>query len=344
VIKIRIFIIIEVLFLAKNNIIIRELFFVGGNMQDKNPKSLFGIDINEYTQDVQFNVLATKIDFLYLRSSGSGSGRFRVDKKFFEFATASRNYGIPVGAYHFGVPSYDLTDADRQCDDFITTLQRGFGEKDYGDLFPVLDVEVPVDKSITTKTLIDWIDRFRKRFEKKTRRRLMLYTGLFFIELYDNFYIPGRGYPLKNMPLWIAMYTKVPINPLVPPNIGGWTRWRIWQYSEDQVVQGVGNPVDANWGPDNIDLLIQPYPVTGLKARMENGNIEVSWNKNPAIDLLGYNIFLNKEWVGTVDENATRYVINKNKFNIPKGSALEVAVEPFDYDGETSKTRTKVKI
>lgn len=313
-------------------------------MQDKNAKSLFGIDINEFTQDVQFNVLATKIDFLYLRASGSGSGRFRVDKKFLAFAIESRNYGIPVGAYHFGVPSYDLTDADRQCDDFITILQRGFGEKNYGDLFPVLDIEVPIDRSISTKTLIDWIDRFRKRFEKKTRRRLMLYTGLFFIELYDNFYIQGRGYPLKNMPLWIAMYTKIQANPLVPPNIGGWTRWRVWQFSEDQKVQGVGNPVDANWGPDNIDLLIQPNPVTGLKATMYNGNISVSWNKNTDIDLLGYNIFLNKEWVGTVDENATKYIINKNNFNIPKGVALEVAVEPFDYDGETSKTRTKVKI
>ena len=161
-------------------------------MQNKNAKSLFGIDINEYTQSVQFNIIATKVDFLYLRSSGSGSGRFRVDKKFLNYAKEARNYGIPVGAYHFGVPSYDLTDADRQCDDFISTLQSGFGEKDYGDLLPVLDIETPVDKSISTKTLIDWIDRFRKRFEKKTRRRLMLYTGLFFIELYNNFYIKGK--------------------------------------------------------------------------------------------------------------------------------------------------------
>ena len=313
-------------------------------MQDKNPRSLFGIDINEYTQNVQFNILATKIDFLYLRSSGSGTGRFRVDKKFLEFAKASRNYGIPVGAYHFGVPSYDLTDADRQCDDFIDVLQQGFGTKDYGDLFPVLDIEVPVDKSISTKTLIDWIDRFRKRFERKTRRRLMLYTGLFFVELYNNFYIQGQGYPLKNMLLWIAMYTNVAINPSKPPDIGGWTRWRIWQYSEDEIVQGVGNPVDANWGPNNIDLLTQPKPVRGLSARLENGNIYVSWNKNTDSDLLGYNIFLNKEWVGTVDENATSYTINKNKFNIPKGVPLIVAIEAFDYDGETSKTRTSVRL
>lgn len=326
------------------NIYIREVFLFGGNMQDKNPRSLFGIDINEYTQNVQFNILATRIDFLYLRSSGSGSGRFRVDKKFFDFVRSSREYGIPVGAYHFGVPSYDLTDADRQCDDFIQVLQQGFGNKNYGDLFPVLDVETPVDKSISTKTLIDWIDRFRKRFEKKTRRRLMLYTGLFFIELYDNFYVPGRGYPLKNMLLWIAMYTDVPINPSIPPDIGGWTRWRIWQYSENQIVRGVGNPVDANWGPNNISLLMQPGDITGLTAALRNGSIYVSWNKNSDADLLGYNIFLNKEWVGTVDANDTNYVISADKVKRITTRPLEVSIEAFDYDGETSKNRTKVRV
>ncbi|OOM16360.1 glycoside hydrolase family 25 protein [Clostridium saccharobutylicum] len=313
-------------------------------MQDKNSKSLFGIDINEYTTNVQFDVLAGKLDFLYLRASGSGSGRYRIDKKFIQYAGDSRKYGIPVGAYHFGVPSYDLTDADRQCDDFIVTLQRGFGDKDYGDLFPVLDVEVPVDKSISTKTLINWIDRFRKRFEKKTRRRLMLYTGLFFIELYNNFYIEGRGYPLKNMILWIAMYTSVPINPIVPPNIGGWTRWRIWQYSESQVIEGVGNPVDGNWGPNNIDLLTQPRTVTGLNASFQGGNINVSWNPNPDIDLLGYNIFVNNEWVGTVDEKATNYVIKKNDIKVQKNVPVVVSIEAFDYDGETSKTRAKATL
>lgn len=313
-------------------------------MQDKNSKSLFGIDINEYTQNVQFDVLATKLDFLYLRASGSARGSFRIDQRFIEYAKASRARGIPVGAYHFAVPSYDLTDADRQCDDFIITLQRGFGDNDYGDLFPVVDVEVPVDKSISTKTLINWIDRFRKRFEKKTRRRIMLYTGLFFIEIYDNFYVQGKGYPLKNMILWMAMYTKVPTNPIVPPNIGGWTRWRIWQYSESQVLEGVGNPVDANWGPDNIDLLTQPRVVNGLTAKLEGGNIKVSWNANTDIDLLGYNLFVNGNWVGTVDQKTTNYTIKSNKYKVAKGTPIVVSIEAFDYDGETSKTRSKVTL
>ena len=45
---------------------------------------------------------------------------------------------------------------------------------------PVIDVETPRDKSISTDTLLDWVDRFRKRFERKTRRRLMILYWFFF--------------------------------------------------------------------------------------------------------------------------------------------------------------------
>lgn len=310
-------------------------------MQNKSDKSLFGIDINEYTKGVNFQILTTKIDFLYLRSSGSGTGKFRVDKKFLQYAKGSRDYGIKVGAYHYAIPSYDLSTADNQCDDFINILEQGFGNKDYGDLFPVVDVESPIDKTISTKGLVEWIDRFRKRFERKTRRKLMLYTGAFFIELYDGFHIKGKGYPLKNMPLWVAMYTNIPANPPYPMDEGGWKRWRVWQFSEDLKVQGVGNPVDANWGPNNIELLMQPSNVTGLRYRIEGDNIILSWNRVKDVDLLGYNIFVNNYWVQTVSEDKREFILKKSNYN--KGNIL-VTVESFDYDGETSKTRAKVNI
>lgn len=313
-------------------------------MQNKNPNSTFGIDINEYTQNVNFQTLASTIDFLYLRSSGSGSGRFRVDKKFLEYAKAARNYGIPVGAYHFAVPSYDLTTADSQCNDFINILQEGFGNKNYGDLFPVLDVEVPVDNKISTKALIEWIERFKKCFEKKTRRRLMLYTGAFFIELYNDFKLPNGNQPLKSMPLWIAMYTNVPINPPYPPDIGGWKRWRIWQFSEGKTVQGVGNPVDANWGPDNLDLLMQPRQVKNLKAVKEDNMLKVTWDKNTDSDLLGYNIFENGYWIGTVDKNDTSFKIKLSELPVNTKSQVTISIEAFDYDGETSQVRSKVTV
>ena len=313
-------------------------------MQNKGPNNLFGIDINEYTQNVEFQVLATNIDFLYLRSSGSGSGRFRVDKKFLAFAKEARTFGIPVGAYHYGIPSYDLTTADNQCDDFISLLQEGFGTKDYGDLFPVIDIEAPIENKITTVALVNWVDRFRKRFERITRRRLMLYTGAFFIDLYNGFKIPDKGYPLKNMPLWIAMYTKIPGNPPYPKDAGGWTRWRIWQFSEDLKVQGISNPVDANWGPTNIALLMQPSNVKGLKATRTGEEIIASWDRVDDVDLLGYNLFVNNYWVGTVDKGDTEFTISSNKIPVNYNQLLNISIEAFDYDGETSKKRTGITV
>ena len=274
-------------------------------MQNRTDKSLFGIDINEYSQGVDFSVLATTIDFLYLRSSGSASGRFRVDKKFLEFAGKARNFKIPVGAYHFGVPT---------------------------------------DNSISTSALINWIDRFRKRFEKKTRRRLMLYTGVFFVEMYNNFYIPNEGYPLKNMILWIAHYTAIPGNAPVPPDVGGWTRWRVWQYSESATVGGVTSKVDANWGPDSIDLLTQPRNVAGLTVSRKGNILNVSWKKNTDTDLVGYNIFANNYWIGTVDAKDTSFSININQLPFTVKGTIKISIEAFDKDGETSKNRSSFTI
>lgn len=313
-------------------------------MQNRSDKSLFGIDINEYSQGVDFTVLATTIDFLYLRSSGSATGRFRVDRKFLEFARNARSMKIPVGAYHFGVPSYDLTTADSQCDDFINILQDAFGEKDYGDLFPVLDVETPTDKSISTQALINWIERFKIRFEKKTRRRLMLYTGVFFVEIYNNFFIPNKGYPLKNMILWIAYYTAISGNAPVPPDVGGWTRWRVWQYSESATVAGVTSKVDANWGPNSIDLLTQPRNVSGLTVSRKGNTLNISWRKNTDTDLVGYNIFANNYWIGTVDAKDTSFFINTNQLPFKVSGPIKISIEAFDNDGETSKRRSSFTI
>ena len=313
-------------------------------MQNRSDKSLFGIDINEYSQGVDFTVLATTIDFLYLRSSGSATGRFRVDRKFLEFARNARSMKIPVGAYHFGVPSYDLTTADSQCDDFINILQDAFGEKDYGDLFPVLDVETPTDKSISTQALINWIERFKIRFEKKTRRRLMLYTGVFFVEIYNNFFIPNKGYPLKNMILWIAYYTAISGNAPVPPDVGGWTRWRVWQYSESATVAGVTSKVDANWGPNSIDLLTQPRNVSGLTVSRKGNTLNISWKKNTDTDLVGYNIFANNYWISTVDAKDTSFSINTNQLPFKVSGPIKISIEAFDNDGETSKRRSSFTI
>lgn len=312
-------------------------------MQQATFANIIGPDINEFRGDVNYALLATKTNYCYVRGSSSGTGRFRVDRKFFEYVKGLRSVGILSGAYHYAVPSTDLTTADAQCDDFIRVLQEAYGPGNYGDLFPVVDIETPQDKSISTDNLLDWVDRFRKRFERRTRRRLMLYTGLFFIQLYNNFRHSTKGYILSNMPLWIAMYKEIPSNPPFPPDVGGWTRWRMWQYSESGTMAGINPPVDLNYGPTNLDFLKPPEVVKNFKAFPGKSSISLTWSKNPDVDLNGYNIFINSNYVTTVSKNTTSYTIKLAKAPRPN-ERYEITIEAFDVDGDFSPTRAKAQV
>ncbi|WP_346905882.1 GH25 family lysozyme, partial [Clostridium sp.] len=307
-------------------------------MQNTTENNIIGPDLNEYRGDVDYIKVATQTPYCYLRGSGNGSGRFRIDKKFLEYVRGLEEVGIKTGAYHYAVPSADLTTADAQCDGFIEILQQAYGEGRYGDLFPVIDVEAPLDRSISTNTLLDWVDRFRKRFEQKTRRRLMLYTGAFFIDLYDNFYHTQKGFILADMPLWIAMYPEIQPNPDYPRDQGGWTRWRVWQFTENGYMPGINPPVDLNYGPENLDLLTQPENVRNFRAVAVDREIRVTWTPNTDIDLAGYNIFINSNYVTTVGKNANSYVLRLAEAR--PGERYEMAIEAFDTDGDFSQERS----
>lgn len=309
-------------------------------MQNKTSANIIGPDLNEYRSEVNYTLLATQTPYSYLRSSGYGSGRFRVDKKFIEHANGLKSVGIKSGAYHYAVPSYDLNTADLQCDGFIDVLQQAYGDGKYGELFPVIDIEAPVDKSISTDALLDWVDRFRKRFERKTNRKLMIYTGAFFIDLYNNFYHTRKGFLLADMPLWIAMYPDVQPNPPYPKDQGGWTRWRMWQFTETGDMPGASPPVDLNYGPVSLDLLTQPRPVSNFRATGDGNVIKATWKPNTDVDLAGYNIFLNSNYITTLDKNATSYNLPLASTPQP-GEKYEVSIEAVDNDGEVSTERSK---
>lgn len=312
-------------------------------MQNKTSRNIIGPDLNEYRGDVNYTLLATQTPYAYLRGSGYGTGRFRIDRKFIEYVNGLRNVGVKTGAYHYAVPSTDLTTADVQCDGFIDILQQAYGPGRYGDLFPVIDIEAPLDKSISTDALLDWVDRFRKRFERKTRRKMMIYTGAFFIDLYNNFYHTKKGFILADMPLWIAMYPELPSNPPFPRDQGGWTRWRMWQFTETGTMPGVNPPVDLNYGPENLDLLTQPRNVRDFRAVATGQEIRMNWTKNTDIDLGGYNIFINSNYVTTLGRDANSYVLKlANKPSL--GEKYIMSIEAFDTDGDFSQQRASANV
>ena len=89
---------------------------------------------------------------------------------------------------------------------------------------------------------------------------------------------------------------------------------------------------------------MQPDIVRGFRVRVEGNKIILNWDRNKDIDLLGYNIFANNYWIGTVDEEDTEFVFNKDILNVPENSIVKITIEAFDYDGETSKRRASVDL
>lgn len=313
-------------------------------MQGANSTNTFGPDINEYTESVDFSILSNNSDFIYLRASGSGSGSFVMDRKFLQFAKSCKEYGIPCGGYHYAIPSSDITTAITQSDNFRDVLYKAFGDENCGELYPVIDVEVPTDGSLSSTEIVNWIEAFSNRFFKTTKRKVMLYTGTFFIQQNNNLLVPGKGYPLKNMPLWIALYPSIPGNPSIPPNIGGWTSWLLWQYTQGGQLEGVGNPVDLNHGPISLVDLMPPQNIDCLKAYLSNGKIYTSWCPVEGNNIWGYNIFVNSNYAGTVPEAAKSYVINGSNFYLPKGKDITITIEAFDKFGGVSLKRTSTVI
>ncbi|MEW5920042.1 MAG: GH25 family lysozyme [Bacillota bacterium] len=100
-----------------------------------------------------------------------------------------------------------------------------------------------------TAFLLSWVETFKNYFEEQTGRTLAIYTGIYFIKEYNNFRHPGSGYPLADAPLWIAFYPKASQKKTtVPPDLGSWTRWTVWQYTDRGKVKGIEGKVDLNRG------------------------------------------------------------------------------------------------
>ena len=224
-------------------------------MQTENNKVLNGVDVSHWQGVIDWSTVnANGIIFAYLKAT---EGLTWVDSRFTANASSARSAGIYTGAYHFARPDLNpsLESAKEEVRNFIDTLQRGFGTGNFGDIYPALDLEVPFpkkDDKFSTARLIKWANTFRNYFQQLTGKTLMIYTGVYFIKEYDNFSYENLKNPLANMPLWIALYPRSKENPEAPPDAGKWSRWTIWQYTNQGKVKGIKGDVDLNWAEPEL--------------------------------------------------------------------------------------------
>ena len=191
-----------------------------------------GIDVSKWQSSIDWAAVKAggKVKFAITRAS---HGVNTVDSRFDYNFKAIRAQGLLRGVYQYFEPGQDpIAQAD-----LMLSMINNAGGLQPGDLPPVLDLETTSGKSpaVVQSQALKWL----QRVEAKTGRKPMVYTAAYFSQ-------SNIGAALKAYPLWIAnyKYTTTGACPLMPDS--GWSRWRIWQYSDKGSVPGISGNVDMN--------------------------------------------------------------------------------------------------
>ncbi|MDB4920637.1 GH25 family lysozyme [Mucilaginibacter sp.] len=200
-----------------------------------------GMDISHHNGTIGWSSLSPHIQFVYSKYS---QGATYKDPMFSTNLSSIQQNGLLYGAYHF------LTFQDSaqvQADNFLACWPSFSGP---GVLPPVLDVEWQVgsddaetnqlndyitnNKNTCVQIIADWLNIV----SAQTGRTPLIYTAKGFWNEYFN----GIS-QFSNNPLWIPAYQQQ-VPGLPQP---GWTKYAIWQYSENASIPGVsGGSLDLD--------------------------------------------------------------------------------------------------
>ncbi|MDP4107999.1 MAG: glycoside hydrolase family 25 protein, partial [Bacillota bacterium] len=196
-----------------------------GLMQPATSANLQGIDVSHWQGTIDWNqVKNAGVAFAYAKAS---EGTTYTDPMFSTNLQGARAAGIPFGAYHYASPSapYSPDQAKAEAQYFVNVMKNA-GMGDFGDIMPVLDLEQPAATgTLTSDEIASWARVFVDTVKSLTNRQVMVYTGDWFVEQYNDF-----GGQLSDIPVWIAAWTRY--GNTQPPAVGGWTQWTAWQYSD----------------------------------------------------------------------------------------------------------------
>ena len=158
--------------------------------------------------------------------------------------TALKQLGMPVGAYHAAVPGL-TPNLDAHAQDqsafFLNLINQVGGIQ--GDDWPILDLENVGGLAPDQLTL--WASHWLSCVDAAVRNPKN--PAIFYS--YEAFITAHMGlYPtLARRPLWIAVYpggSAVP--PTAPANVGAWTHYFGWQYTDALTIPGIAGNVDGS--------------------------------------------------------------------------------------------------
>jgi GH25 family lysozyme M1 (1,4-beta-N-acetylmuramidase) len=195
-----------------------------------------GVDVSAYQHPngaaINWGTVAQTEEFAIVKATEGMSGSY--DNAWFaRDVDGAKHAGLVVGTYHFADPGTPVVDdavgEARHYWDVIKSRQVA------GVLPPALDVEK--DKGLTQAQLQTWIGSFMAEIKRLSGRTPILYT-------YPSFWddkVATDSY--ASYPLWIANYNVS--SPRIP---GGWTSWKMWQYTSGATVSGIPDTtIDRNY-------------------------------------------------------------------------------------------------
>lgn len=184
--------------------------------------SVHGIDVSHYQAAINWDTVASQdLNFAFVKAS---EGYSLVDTLFCHNWEEIKRVGLKRGAYHFFRPTIS---AAKQAELFTNWV-----ELDYGDLPPVLDIEVldGVSKVALISAVREWLFIVEIKYNIKP----IIYTNLKFY----NRYLAGH---FDNYPVWIARY-----NEKREPRLACGRDWDFWQYGNTGRIPGIKGNVDFN--------------------------------------------------------------------------------------------------
>lgn len=208
-------------------------YFYDSDLTDYRKKALesipegfptFGIDVSHHQGEIDWEHLFveqhfdTIIHFVYCKAT---EGTDHYDTQWEKNRKDLLKLNIPHGAYHFFNPN---SDPELQADHFL----KHWKKSDY-DLPPVLDVET---EGKNDRQLIEGMQIWLQRIEKKSGMRPVIYTSL-------NFFETKFMTVFKDYKFWIAAYSR-------RPQILEDSRIIHWQYSESGELPEIEENVDFN--------------------------------------------------------------------------------------------------
>ncbi len=205
-------------------VVISVVAFVAGCRQETSRMPNYevqGIDVSHHQSYVNWDSVASAaITFAFVKAT---EGATLNDSLYCHNWAEMKRVGLKRGAYHFFRPTIAPVEQARNFARLV--------ELDYGDLPPVLDVEVMdgVSKFALISRMRTWLAFVEARYGIKP----VIYTNLKFY----NRYLAGH---FDEFPVWIARYNTR------EPRMACGREWQFWQYGNRGHLKGVNGNVDLN--------------------------------------------------------------------------------------------------